>query len=70
MLSPLGVWPDCEFRSRPDTIVRTQAYRLRTKLKEYYENEGKKEQVIVEVPKGHYVPTFSFRQDAKANARN
>ena len=54
------------FDPASDTIVRTQAYRLRSKLKEYYENEGKKEHVIVEVPKGHYVPTFSFRQDAKA----
>jgi hypothetical protein len=54
------------FDPASDTIVRTQAYRLRSKLKEYYENEGKKEPVLVEVPKGHYVPTFSFRQDAKA----
>jgi hypothetical protein len=54
------------FDPASDTIVRTQAYRLRSKLKEYYENEGKKEHVIVEVPKGHYVPTFSFRQDPKA----
>jgi hypothetical protein len=49
-----------------DTIVRTQAYRLRTKLKEYYENEGKTERVIVDVPKGRYVPTFAFRQDPAA----
>ena len=56
------------FDPASDTIVRTQAYRLRSKLKEYYEGEGKKELVIVEVPKGHYVPTFSFRQDAQAAA--
>ena len=48
-----------------DTIVRTQAYRLRIKLKEYYGNEGKSEKVIVEVPKGRYVPRFSFRQEPK-----
>ena len=46
-----------------DTIVRTQAYRLRIKLKEYYGNEGKFDKVIVEVPKGRYVPTFSFRPE-------
>lgn len=45
-----------------DTIVRTQAYRLRTKLKEYYENEGKSDPVIIEIPKGHYIPTFSYRE--------
>ena len=53
------------FDPASDTIVRTQAYRLRTKLKEYYENEGKTEQVVVEVPKGRYVPTFSFRLDPR-----
>ncbi len=51
------------FDPASDTIVRTQAYRLRTKLKEYYENEGRAERVIVDVPKGRYVPTFSFRQN-------
>jgi hypothetical protein len=52
------------FDPASDTIVRTQAYRLRTKLKEYYETEGKKEQVIVQVPKGHYAPSFSFRKES------
>lgn len=45
-----------------DTIVRTQAYRLRTKLKEYYENGGKDDPVTIEIPKGHYIPTFSYRE--------
>ena len=45
-----------------DTIVRTQAYRLRTKLKEYYESEGKSDPVTIEIPKGHYIPTFSYRE--------
>jgi hypothetical protein len=53
-----------DFDPATDTIVRTQAYRLRTKLKEYYENEGKMAAVMIEVPKGRYIPTFSFRQKA------
>jgi hypothetical protein len=51
------------FDPASDTIVRTQAYRLRTKLKEYYANEGNKARVIVDVPKGRYVPTFCFRTE-------
>lgn len=52
-----------DFDPAADTIVRTQAYRLRTKLKEYYENEGRAERVQVEVPKGRYVPLFSLRDE-------
>lgn len=57
-----------DFDPASDTIVRTQAYRLRTKLKEYYENEGKAERVLVEVPKGRYVPLFYFRDKPQAAA--
>jgi hypothetical protein len=49
------------FDPAADTIVRTQAYRLRTKLKHYYENEGSSDPVLIDIPKGHYVPCFSFR---------
>jgi len=56
------------FDPASDTIVRTQAYRLRTKLKEYYENEGKEDRLIVEVPKGRYVPSFSLRSESTAKA--
>ncbi len=52
--------PD-DFDPMSDTIVRTQAYRLRTKLKEYYETEGKSDSLVVEIPKGHYIPSFSMR---------
>jgi hypothetical protein len=51
-----------------DTIVRTQAYRLRTKLKEYYGNEGKSDPVTIEIPKGHYIPTFSYREHRGGDA--
>ena len=49
------------FDSSTDTIVRTQAYRLRLKLREYYGSEGGEDPVIVEIPKGRYVPVFSLR---------
>jgi hypothetical protein len=48
-----------EFDSRVDSVVRVQAGRLRTKLHEYYETEGKDDQVIIFLPKGQYTPVFS-----------
>ncbi len=51
------------FDPASDTIVRTQAYRLRTKLKEYYANDGKFDPVRVEIPKGHYVSSFTYRAE-------
>jgi hypothetical protein len=50
------------FDSAEDTIVRTQAYRLRLKLNEYYNTDGIRDSIIIEVPKGHYVPSFRRRQ--------
>src|SRR5580698_9535861 len=39
---------------RQDAGVRLQASRLRQKLDEYYRNEGKKDLLIVEMPKGRF----------------
>jgi len=47
------------FDPRVDTIVRVEARRLRSKLKEYYEGEGRGDPVLIDFPKGSYVPTFS-----------
>jgi hypothetical protein len=55
----MGRGPD--FDSASDTIVRTQAYRLRQKLHEYYSTEGTKDRLVIEIPKGHYIPTFRSR---------
>src|SRR5271156_6736030 len=41
-----------------DSIVRTEARRLRAKLKEYYEAEGKQNPVFVYFRPGTYVPVF------------
>src|SRR5262245_31452293 len=46
------------FDPRTDTIVRVEARRLRSKLKEYYEGEGRSDPVWIDFPKGGYVPTF------------
>jgi TolB-like protein len=41
-----------------DSIVRTEARRLRAKLKEYYESEGKQNPVFIYFRPGTYVPLF------------
>jgi TolB-like protein len=45
-----------------DSIVRTEARRLRSKLKEYYETEGKDDQVYVYLRPGSYIPAFQHRE--------
>jgi len=50
-----------DFDSTSATVVRTQAYRLRRKLAEYYRTEGTSDPILIELPKGHYYPAFSRR---------
>lgn len=47
------------YDSRNDSVVRVQASRLRTKLHEYYANEGKDDSIILDLPKGGYIPVFT-----------
>jgi tetratricopeptide (TPR) repeat protein len=49
------------FDPKIDTIVRTQARRLRAKLDEYYTHQGLGDDVVIELPKGAYVPVFRRR---------
>jgi hypothetical protein len=52
------------FDSSKDSIARVEAYRLRKKLKEYYETDGKDHPTVISLPAGSYVPTFLHRGDA------
>jgi len=47
---------------RTDPIVRVEAYRLRSKLKEYYQSEGQEDLLLIVFPKGTYVPVFQIRE--------
>src|SRR5262245_7966901 len=47
-----------DFDPRQDPVVRTEAGRLRARLSEYYINGGKADTVVIELPKGGYVPRF------------
>jgi adenylate cyclase len=53
-----------DFDPRLDAIVRVEATRLRSKLREYYEDAGRLDEVRIELPKGCYELKFSFQTDA------
>jgi hypothetical protein len=62
------------FNSSEDSIVRSQARLLRLKLAAYFNAEGASEPLILEIPKGHYLPVFlpsrrgeSFGDSSTAN---
>ena len=46
------------FNSSEDSVVRSQARLLRLKLSAYFNAEGEAEPLIMEIPKGHYLPVF------------
>jgi len=50
---------DERFDPRVDSIVRVDAGRMRSKLREYYGSEGKSSSILIEIPKGSYKALFS-----------
>lgn len=46
------------YDSKKDAIVRTEASRLRARLSEYYLGVGKSDSLVIELPKGGYVPAL------------
>jgi adenylate cyclase len=44
------------FDPRIDSIVRVEVRRLRSKLRTYFEDEGQGDSIIIELPRGSYVP--------------
>src|SRR5215510_9740027 len=53
------------FDPRTDPIVRVQARRLRARLTRYYEEEGRHNELRIELPKGGYAPQFHRRGTAE-----
>jgi TolB-like protein/Flp pilus assembly protein TadD len=46
------------FDPKQDSTVRSEAAKLRARLAEYYDAEGKDDTLIIELPKGGYIPRF------------
>ncbi len=49
---------DSQFDPRSDSSVRVEARNIRVRLNEYYMTAGRMDPVIIELPKGGYVPRF------------
>src|SRR6476660_1506174 len=45
-----------DFDSRLDPVVRTEAVRLRSRLSDYYLRDGRADPLVIELPKGGYIP--------------
>lgn len=56
---------DPDYDPKVDTIVRSQAWRLRAKLRKYYASEGASDPIVIDIPVGHYVPVFQLRGRAE-----
>ena len=54
---------DVKFDPQLDPIVRVEATRLRRALERYYNGPGLDDTVIIDMPRGSYVPTFRRRSD-------
>jgi hypothetical protein len=55
-----------DYNPSDDSIVRTAARQLRAKVKEYFDADGSSEDWILEIPKGHYSPIFTKKEDHTA----
>src|SRR5271169_5274455 len=49
---------------RVDAVVRTEAVKLRARLRDYYAADGREDELIIDLPKGGYVPAFRIREKA------
>ncbi|MDI1344738.1 MAG: hypothetical protein PSV22_11640 [Pseudolabrys sp.] len=49
------------FDPQTDPTVRVEATRLRRALDRYYAGPGQSDAVVIELPRGSYVPTFTYR---------
>lgn len=50
-----------DYDTAVDGIVRTHATRLRQRLEQYFDEYGRNETLLVEMPPGSYVPVFTLR---------
>jgi TolB-like protein len=66
----LEVFGNRDYDPKQDSIVRTEVARLRARLAEYYLREGAPDQVLIELPKGRYIPVFHQPNEPRAEPRN
>ena len=59
---------DASFDPQTDPIVRIEAGHLRRSLERYYLTSGQSDPILITIPKGGYVPTFTPRSDGPDDA--
>lgn len=47
-----------DYDPKVDSTVRSEAVRLRGRLSRYYAAEGSRDPLVIELPKGGYIPSF------------
>ena len=57
---------DPRFNPQVDPIVRVEATRLRRAMERYYAGAGSDDPVVIDLPRGTYVPTFLRRRAASS----
>jgi tetratricopeptide (TPR) repeat protein len=57
------------FDPKADPIVRVQMRRLREHLARYYASDGRREPLIIDIPKGRYMPAFRAGDVSVATVR-
>lgn len=50
-----------DYNRGDDNIVRVEARELRKRLKRYFCSQGKREDLVIKIPKGTYIPVFEMR---------
>jgi hypothetical protein len=53
---------DEDWNSAEDSIVRAQVRLLRRKLESWFQEEGKTERMVITIPRGSYVPSWTERE--------
>ncbi|MEA2921660.1 MAG: hypothetical protein QOF07_1623 [Bradyrhizobium sp.] len=56
-----------DFDPQQDPIVRVEAARLRRVIQHYYAGPGAKDLLLIDIPRGRYIPTFRYRRAAPAS---
>ncbi|HVT92654.1 MAG TPA: tetratricopeptide repeat protein [Bryobacteraceae bacterium] len=53
---------------RIDAVVRTEAVKLRARLRDYYGSTGQDDPLRIDLPKGGYVPQFVVKESARGDS--
>jgi hypothetical protein len=58
------------FNAGEDAIVRVEAHRLRKRLIEYYEGDGRDHAIQISIPPGAYIPVFTRQPSAPVKSES